>query len=80
MNPVKIPKLEIYFDQSIQGNNMLMVGVYGPKIPCEEVVVKHIGNQQYQVTYCVKDKGDHMLIVKYGDQHIPGSPFEVQVV
>lgn len=59
---------------------MLMVGVYGPKNPCEEVVIKHVGNQQYQVNYCIKDKGDYMLIVKYGDQHIPGSPFQVEVV
>lgn len=59
---------------------MLMVGVYGPKTPCEEVVIKHIGNQQYQVNYCIKDKGEYMLIVKYGDQHIPGSPFTVEVV
>ena len=57
-----------------------MVGVYGPKNPCEEVVVKHIGNQQYQVNYCVRDKGDYILIVKYGDQHIPGSPFNIEVV
>ena len=59
---------------------MLMVGVYGPKTPCEEVVIKHIGNQQYTVTYCIKDKGEYMLICKYGENHIPGSPFTVEVV
>jgi filamin len=67
-------------DTNGAGSNMLMVGVYGPKQPCDEVVIKHIGNQQYQVTYCVKDKGQHMLLVKYGDQHIPGSPFQIEVV
>ena len=57
-----------------------MVGVYGPKNPCEEVVVKHIGNQQYQVNSCFREKGEYILIVKYGDQHIPGSPFNIEVV
>jgi len=57
-----------------------MVGVYGQNKPCEEVIVKHIGNQQYQVTYCIKEKGEYILIVKYGDQHILGSPFQVEVV
>lgn len=30
---------------------MLMVGVFGPKYPCEEVFIKHIGNNQYNVQY-----------------------------
>lgn len=36
---------------SSQGNAMLMVGVFGPKYPCEEVFIKHIGNNQYNVQY-----------------------------
>ena len=34
-----------------QGNGMLMVGVFGPKHPCEEVFIKHVGNNQYNVQY-----------------------------
>ena len=34
-----------------QGNAMLMVGVFGPKYPCEEVFIKHIGNNLYNVQY-----------------------------
>jgi filamin len=34
-----------------KGNAMLMVGVFGPKYPCEEVFIKHIGNNQYNVQY-----------------------------
>ena len=30
---------------------MLMVGVFGPKHPCEEVFIKHVGNNQYNVQY-----------------------------
>jgi len=25
----------------------------------------------------VKDRGEHGLIIKWGDEHIPGSPFTV---
>ncbi|XP_076861287.1 filamin-C isoform X11 [Brachyhypopomus gauderio] len=66
-------------DCSKAGTNMLMVGVHGPKAPCEEVYVKHMGNRMYNVTYTVKEKGDYILIVKWGDEMVPGSPFRVTV-
>uniref|UniRef100_A0A8C4T6N6 Filamin A n=1 Tax=Erpetoichthys calabaricus TaxID=27687 RepID=A0A8C4T6N6_ERPCA len=66
-------------DCSKAGNNMLLVGVHGPKVPCEEIVVKHLGNRNYNVTYLLKDKGDYILVVKWGDEHIPGSPYQVSV-
>ncbi|XP_028810278.1 filamin-C isoform X7 [Denticeps clupeoides] len=66
-------------DCSKAGTNMLMVGVHGPKTPCEEVYVKHMGNRMYNVTYTVKEKGDYILIVKWGDEMVPGSPFHVTV-
>ncbi|XP_032822250.2 filamin-C isoform X1 [Petromyzon marinus] len=66
-------------DCSNAGTNMLMVGVHGPRTPCEEVHVKHMGNRVYNVTYMVKEKGDYVLIVKWGDDGIPGSPFHVTV-
>ena len=58
---------------------MLMVGVMGPTTPCEEIYVKHIGRQQYNVRYIVKDSGNYVLVVKWGDQHVPGSPYHVTV-
>ncbi|XP_061815670.1 filamin-C isoform X1 [Nerophis lumbriciformis] len=61
------------------GTNMLMVGVHGPKAPCEEVYVKHTGHKLYNVTYTVKEVGNYILIVKWGDDHVPGSPFHVTV-
>lgn len=64
---------------SSPGTNMMMVGVHGPKTPCEEVYVKHMGNRVYNVTYTVKEKGDYILIVKWGDESVPGSPFKVNV-
>ncbi|CAI9602621.1 unnamed protein product, partial [Staurois parvus] len=62
-------------DCSKAGSNILLVGVHGPTIPCEEVSVKHLGNKQYSVSYHVKEKGDYTLVVKWGEEHIPGSPF-----
>ncbi|XP_017775738.1 PREDICTED: filamin-A isoform X2 [Nicrophorus vespilloides] len=61
------------------GSNILFVGVHGPKGPCEEVFIKHTGRNQYNVNYLVRDRGDYIVIVKWGDDHIPGSPFKVEV-
>ncbi|XP_032892502.1 filamin-B isoform X2 [Amblyraja radiata] len=61
------------------GSNILLVGVHGPTIPCEEVSVKHVGHEQYNVAYLVKDKGSYTLVVKWGEDHIPGSPFHITV-
>ncbi|KAF2884976.1 hypothetical protein ILUMI_21197 [Ignelater luminosus] len=61
------------------GTNILFVGVHGPKGPCEEVFIKHQGHNQYQVNYVVRERGDYLIIIKWGDDHIPGSPFKVEV-
>uniref|UniRef100_A0A4W5R6H7 Filamin C n=1 Tax=Hucho hucho TaxID=62062 RepID=A0A4W5R6H7_9TELE len=66
-------------DCSKAGSNMLLVGVHGPTTPCEEVYVKHMGNRLYNVTYTVKDNGNYIVIVKWGDDSVPGSPFKVAV-
>ncbi|CAF0854304.1 unnamed protein product [Didymodactylos carnosus] len=73
-------KASFTVDTRDAGSAMLMVGVYGPKYPCEEVFIKHMGNNQYNVSYTVREKGEYMLIVKWGDQHIPGSPWHIEVV
>jgi len=59
------------------GGNILYVGVYGPKGPSEEVSIKHIGHYNYQVSYKIKERGDHFIVVTYGDEQIKGSPFHV---
>uniref|UniRef100_A0AAZ3QHS0 Calponin-homology (CH) domain-containing protein n=1 Tax=Oncorhynchus tshawytscha TaxID=74940 RepID=A0AAZ3QHS0_ONCTS len=66
-------------DCSKAGRNMLLVGVDGPRVPCEEVLVKHLGNRVYNVSYQLKEKGEYILVVKWGEQHIPGSPYHIIV-
>ncbi|XP_011497813.1 PREDICTED: filamin-A [Ceratosolen solmsi marchali] len=61
------------------GNNILFVGVHGPKGPCEEVFVKHAGRNNYNVSYLVRERGEYIVMVKWGDDQIPGSPFKVDV-
>lgn len=64
---------------SLAGNEVLFVGISGPSKPCDEVIIKHVGLNQYAVSYTVKERGRHIIMVKWGDQHIPGSPFIVYV-
>ncbi|XP_030827869.1 filamin-A isoform X3 [Strongylocentrotus purpuratus] len=71
-------KSQFQVNCSDAGNNMLIVGIAGPKTPCEEIHVKHTFGQRYTVTYLLKEKGNYVLIVKWGDEHIPGSPFSLQ--
>lgn len=61
---------------------MLFCGMIGPagSPPVEEMTVKNGPRKTFNVSYCVKHKGKHIMFVKYGDQHIPGSPFEVNVI
>ncbi|XP_025412899.1 filamin-A isoform X2 [Sipha flava] len=60
------------------GNNILFVGIYGPKGPCEEIFIKHMKQNNYQVSYIVRERGEYILLVKWGDDHIPGSPFKIE--
>uniref|UniRef100_A0A8D8TMC5 Filamin-A n=2 Tax=Cacopsylla melanoneura TaxID=428564 RepID=A0A8D8TMC5_9HEMI len=61
------------------GNNILYIGIYGPKGPCDEIFTRHTGRNNFEVKYIVRDRGEYLLIVKWGDDHIPGSPFKVEV-
>ena len=53
--------------------------MYGPKGPCDEFNIKHAGRNNYNANYLVRDRGQYILIVKWGDEHIPGSPFQIDV-
>ncbi|CAH8563949.1 unnamed protein product [Schistosoma margrebowiei] len=66
-------------DASQAGNDVLLIGICGPKQGSEEVVVKHLSNNQYTVSYRVFQSGKHFLVIKWGDQDIPGSPFVIDI-
>lgn len=68
---------EFTVDCSTAGCNMLFVGILGPQGPCEKVVVKHLGRNVYRVIYQVRHSGNYILVVKWGDEHVPGSPFSL---
>ncbi|XP_063707051.1 filamin-A isoform X3 [Culicoides brevitarsis] len=59
------------------GSNILYVGIYGPKSPVDDLHVKHQGRGIYNVNYMVKDRGEYIMIIKWGEDHIPGSPFKI---
>jgi len=59
------------------GYNMLVVGIAGPRVPCEELSVVHMGNLKYIVKYRLSQAGNYVLLVKWGDEHIRGSPFNI---
>ena len=40
-------------------------------------MIKHQGDKKYSVSYVVHQKGEYIIFVKWGDDHIPGSPYRV---
>ncbi|XP_063444322.1 filamin-A-like isoform X4 [Mytilus trossulus] len=58
------------------GAAMLMVGMIAPSGIAEpELLVKKNTKTEFTVSFKVQECGDHTLVVKYGDEDIPGSPF-----
>lgn len=63
------------------GFNLLYAAFLGPsRNTIHDVSVKHMGGSIFQVNYTCKDKGDAILVINYGDEQIPGSPFKIEVV
>jgi hypothetical protein len=59
---------------------VLLLGMMTPSgTPLEELTCKQQSKTTYQVGYKAKEKGDHVLHVCWGGEHVPGSPFIVQV-
>lgn len=65
-------------DTGLAGSNLLFVGIVTTKGPCEEVVVKHMGNGHYCVNYKIHDRVKGFIFIKYGDKEVPGSPFAIE--
>lgn len=64
-------------DGSQAGYNMLWVGVAGPHVPVDKIFVTHLGSLRYSVKYQVSQPGAYQLFIKWGDQLIPGCPFNM---
>merc|ERR1712224_105438 len=67
-------------DANSGGRGSLTVGVEGPSIPADEVTIKRVKDKTYKVAYVAEAPGQYTIRVKWGDEHIPGSPFTLNVV
>ena len=65
-------------DCSRAGVNVLFVAVLGPGGQ-EEVHFKHRGGNKYLVQFMMPDDGRYILYIKWGEHHVPGSPFLLEV-
>lgn len=68
-----------YIFHHCAGHSILFVGLYNPKGPCEEVQVKHTGKNTFTVNYYIRERSEYSLFVMWGQSHIPGSPFAIEV-
>lgn len=68
-----------YIFPRFAGHSILFVGLYNPKGPCEEVQVKHTGKNTFTVNYYIRERSEYSLFVMWGQSHIPGSPFAIEV-
>ena len=67
---------ELTVDASRAGNNILFVAVYGPRGQCDSLAIKHVGQNIYHVSFDLQEPGGHLIIVKWGNESVPGSPFQ----
>jgi filamin len=57
------------------------VGIITPTgNPADELTYKKQRGTVYQVTYRTSEKGDNQLIIRWGQDEIPGSPFSLKVI
>ncbi|EUB63537.1 Filamin-A [Echinococcus granulosus] len=70
---------QFFVDASKAGNAMLLAGMMGTVHPCERFEIVHTGNNRFSVTYRVEEVGQYWLSIMWGNQHIPGSPFRVEI-
>jgi filamin len=62
------------------GQAMLTVGMMTPNgHPVNDITVKKTRGTTYNVSYTTPEKGDHNLVIRWGPDDIPGSPFTIPV-
>lgn len=51
----------------LKGDNILFVGICGPKgQQCDEIYIKHMGKNIYNIYYRVHEMGDYAIVIRYG--------------
>ncbi|VDN01780.1 unnamed protein product [Thelazia callipaeda] len=63
-------------NSNLAGENVLFVGVMTSKGPCKEITVRHVGHGQFEVQYIVDEEAKSFIFIKYGNDDVPGSPFQ----
>ena len=62
------------------GQALLTLGMMSPSGHLmNDLTVKKQRPTAYQVAYTAPEKGDHTLVIRWGTDDIPGSPFTVHV-
>ena len=59
--------LFIFFILHAKGDNILFVGISGPGgEQCDEIDIRHMGQNIYNIYYLVQKSGDYAIVIKYG--------------
>ena len=62
------------------GQALLSMGLQSPTgNPVEEVTCKKTRPTVFTVNYRCREKGEHQLVVRWGTDDVPGSPYTVAV-
>jgi filamin len=62
------------------GQALLTVGILSPSgNPAGDISVKKQRGTTYNVSFTAQEKGDHNLVIRWGADDIPGSPFTIPV-
>jgi len=62
------------------GQGQFTIGMLAPSgNPVQEISFKKARAKAYNVSYVAAEKGDHMVIIRWGHEDIPGSPFCIPV-
>jgi len=59
---------------------MLTLGLMSPSgNPVEELTYKKTRPTIYTVNYRCREKGEYQMIIRWGNEDVPGSPFNITV-
>lgn len=64
----------------ITGQALLTIGMISPSgNPAGDIQVKKLKATSYNVSYTAAEKGDHTMVIRWGTDDVPGSPFTIPV-